>query len=102
MSGEGRSFQSHGNGRAGEIGFQFFKDGFAATTHRGRHLAVAIPGFGHMPVSGEQARSDYESRSRDPGAKTLPVAGDMINPIDVRDRIARGVDRASRKRLLLL
>src|SRR5208282_4729972 len=65
------------------------------------NLAVAVPGFGHMAIGGEQSRSNYKPSSSHPRAIASRAPGDVINPIDVSDRFPSIVHRSRRKRLLV-
>ena len=53
-----------------------------------------------MTIGGQEAGSHHKARSRHASAKTLRAAGDVINPINVSDRIPCIVHDARRNRLL--
>ena len=53
-----------------------------------------------MAIGGEQSGRDYKARSRDASAKTLRMARQVIDPVDISYRLSRIVQCRRRKRLL--
>src|ERR1035441_1094897 len=70
--------------RAGEICHQLFQDWCSSPPQCHSDFPIAVPGLGHMAISGHETWRHYKPRSSHARTKTLRPAGHMIDPVDIR------------------